>query len=75
MREDHGNEKVKYRSTDSGDSSKGNRGDCDSKNCQQLQLFVMRGSQVIPNMTILSNNLRTCADNTQKRRLFEKLLL
>ena len=68
-----GKEKVKYRSTDSGDSSFGNRGDCDSKNCQQLQLFVTQGSQVIPNVTILSDNLRACADNTQRRIRFEKL--
>jgi len=73
--EDHGNEKVKYRSTvvGSGDSSKGNRGDRSGKNCQQLQLFVTRGSQVIPNVTILSDNLRTCTDTIQRRRLFEKL--
>ena len=41
-------------------------------NCQ-LQLFVTRGSQIIPKVMILSDNLRRCADNIQKKDLFEKL--
>ena len=39
----------------------------------QLQLFVMEGSQVIPNVTLLSDNLNTCASTTRAQNLFQKL--
>lgn len=39
----------------------------------QLQLLAMQGSQIIPNIKILSDNLNTCATTIQKRNLFHKL--
>jgi len=39
----------------------------------QLQLLAMQGSQIIPNIKILSDNLNTCATTIQKRNLFQKL--
>jgi len=55
-----------------GGSLKGKSPIYTESNCQ-LQLFVTRGSQIIPNVTILSDNLLRCASTIQKRNLFEKL--
>ncbi len=71
-----GNEKAKSRGTGrrvgSAVSSKGKSKDLQASSCQ-LQLFVMQGSQVIPNVTILSDNLNTCASTIQKRSSFLRL--
>jgi len=60
------------RQVDSAVSSKGRLKDLQASSCQ-LQLFVMEGSQVIPNVTILSDNLNTCASTTRAQNLFQKL--
>jgi len=42
-------------------------------NQQQLELFATRGSQLIPNAKILSDNLSSCAATTRAQNLFRKL--
>ena len=53
-------------------SSKGKSKDLQASSCQ-LQLFAMQGCQVIPNVTILSDNLSTCASTIQRQNSFLKL--
>lgn len=40
---------------------------------EQLELFVTRGSVLVPSVTILSDNLNTCANDIQRLKSFQKL--
>ncbi len=40
---------------------------------RQLELFTMQGSQIVPSLKILSNNLKTCANSIQNQDSFLKI--
>ncbi|MGK7900586.1 MAG: RNA-guided endonuclease InsQ/TnpB family protein [Hormoscilla sp.] len=39
----------------------------------QLELFAIHGTEIIPNVTLLGNNLNLCANSIQNRKTFQKL--